>query len=177
MACTRRDGVEALNSLPDFVVGHSEAISQRSSLAATHSWRGLQNFFSKRTDLRVTPRHLHGIYGWARIRGFSVPSGVGAWLRVRDRSPVPRRRSRHSVAVGHPKQGHRVEDLARQLYLNSLAPNVRDLILRPMIVLYRYIVFSTMLRLLDHEAKSGAMHQHPLRTLRAPTRASRRRTP
>jgi len=55
MACTRWDGVERVNSLPDFVVGHSEAISQRSSLAATHSWRGLQSYFSKRTDLRVAP--------------------------------------------------------------------------------------------------------------------------
>ena len=36
-------------------------------------------------------------------------------------SPVPRAGSRHSVAVRHPETGHRVEDLARQLYLNSLS--------------------------------------------------------
>ena len=29
--------------------------------------------------------------------------------------------SLYSVAVRHPKQGHRIEDLARQLYLHSLA--------------------------------------------------------
>ena len=35
--------------------------------------------------------------------------------------PSPERGSRRSVAVRHPEKGHRVEDLARQLYLNSLS--------------------------------------------------------
>ena len=35
--------------------------------------------------------------------------------------PSPGRSSGHSVALGHPETGHRVEDLARQLYLNSLS--------------------------------------------------------
>jgi hypothetical protein len=33
----------------------------------------------------------------------------------------PGRRSRDSVAVEHPEPGHGVEDLARQLYLDSLS--------------------------------------------------------
>jgi hypothetical protein len=56
-------------------------------------------------------------------------SGAGAPLRaallhgseVRTDSPSPERESRHSVAGRHPKQGHRVEDLTRELYLDALA--------------------------------------------------------
>ena len=36
-------------------------------------------------------------------------------------SPSPERESGHSVAVRRPKQGHRIEDLARQLYLDALS--------------------------------------------------------
>ena len=46
--------------------------------------------------------------------------GVVAWLGVVDKSPVPQLASGHSVAVRHPETGHRVENLARQLDLNSL---------------------------------------------------------
>ena len=35
--------------------------------------------------------------------------------------PSPERRSSHSVAVGHAETGHRIENLARQLHLNSLS--------------------------------------------------------
>ena len=45
--------------------------------------------------------------------------------------PFPEWTSRHAIAVGHPEAVHLIEDLARQLHL-----------------LYRYIVFSTMARLL-----------------------------
>ena len=34
--------------------------------------------------------------------------------------PSPERNSRHSIAVGHAEVGHRVENLARQLYLHAL---------------------------------------------------------
>ena len=35
--------------------------------------------------------------------------------------PSPERESRHSVGVGYPEQGHRIEDLARRPYLDSLS--------------------------------------------------------
>ena len=35
--------------------------------------------------------------------------------------PAPERTSGHSVAVRHPEVGHRIEDLTRELYLDSLA--------------------------------------------------------
>ena len=35
--------------------------------------------------------------------------------------PSPEQGSGHSVAVGHPQQGHRIEDLACHLRLNSLS--------------------------------------------------------
>ena len=40
---------------------------------------------------------------------------------LRTDPPVPRAGSCHSIAVRHPETGHRVEDLARQLYLDSLS--------------------------------------------------------
>ena len=43
----------------------------------------------------------------------------GSELRADPPSPEPG--SRHSVAVRHPKTGHRVQDLARQLNLNLLS--------------------------------------------------------
>ena len=43
--------------------------------------------------------------------------GVVAWLEAEVRSPLPERKSLHTVAVRHPQQGHRIGDLARQLYL------------------------------------------------------------
>ncbi len=46
--------------------------------------------------------------------------GFVAWLGVEDSSPVPQRDSSNSVTVGHPELGHRVENLARQLYLHAL---------------------------------------------------------
>ena len=54
---------------------------------------------------------------------FASPrGGVGAWLGGEDRSPRPAERgSRHSMTVRHPKQGHCVEDAARELHLDTLA--------------------------------------------------------
>ncbi len=40
---------------------------------------------------------------------------------LRAHSPYHERESRHSVAVGHAEAGHCIEDLARQLYLDSLS--------------------------------------------------------
>ena len=57
----------------------------------------------------------------------AIPGGAhrdGALLHgseVRTDPPSPDRGLRHSVAVLHPKQCHRVEDLARELYLDALA--------------------------------------------------------
>ena len=42
-------------------------------------------------------------------------------LEQRTDPPSPERKSLHAVAVRHPKQGHRVENLARQMHLNSLS--------------------------------------------------------
>ena len=42
-------------------------------------------------------------------------SGLGKY------PPSPEPGLGHSVAVGHPQQGHRIEDLARQLHLDSLS--------------------------------------------------------
>ena len=49
---------------------------------------------------------------------------MGAWVHgseLRTDPPSPERKSLHSAAVGHSETGHRVEDLARQLYLDSLS--------------------------------------------------------
>ncbi len=55
------------------------------------------------------------------VEDMDALDGVGAWLGSEDRSPLPERISRHSVAVRHPEVGHRIENLARELYLDSLA--------------------------------------------------------
>ena len=39
---------------------------------------------------------------------------------LRTDPPSPELGSGHSATVGHPKTGHRIEDLARQLYFNAL---------------------------------------------------------
>ncbi len=43
----------------------------------------------------------------------------GSELKTDPPSPGPS--SRHSVALRHPKVGHRIENLTRELYLDSLA--------------------------------------------------------
>ena len=48
-------------------------------------------------------------------RGVVGSSGLGKY------PPSPEPGLGHSVAVGHPRQGHRIEDLARQLHLDSLS--------------------------------------------------------
>ena len=40
---------------------------------------------------------------------------------LRTDPPSPERSSGHPVTLGHPETGHRVEDLTRELYLDSLA--------------------------------------------------------
>ncbi len=40
---------------------------------------------------------------------------------LRTDPPSPERKLLHAVAIRHPKQGHRVEDPARELHLDSLS--------------------------------------------------------
>ena len=49
--------------------------------------------------------------GWALLHGSELSPG----------SPVPKRESPHSVAVGHAEMGHGVENPARELHLHPLA--------------------------------------------------------
>ena len=60
-----------------------------------------------------------------KVPGNSYKRGKGMVLvhdsDLRTNPPSPERGSLHSVAVWHPKKGHRVEDPARELHLDSLA--------------------------------------------------------
>ena len=62
-----------------------------------------------------SPRSHHAVSAFEEAHGF------GAWLRTVGKTPSPEPGSRHSVAVRHPEVGHRVENLAREPYLNSLS--------------------------------------------------------
>ncbi len=67
------------------------------------------------------PRASRGARGFARPAGLF---GTVALLHGSELSagpPFPERASPHSVAVGHPEKGHRVENHARELHLHPLA--------------------------------------------------------
>jgi hypothetical protein len=53
------------------------------------------------------------------VRGFDAALLHGSELKTNP--PFPEWTSRRSTAVGHPEAAHRIEDLARQLHLNSLS--------------------------------------------------------
>ena len=60
---------------------------------------------------RRAPATIGRRTGWALLHGSDLGTDP----------PSPEQGSGHSVAVGHPQQGHRIEDLACHLRLNSLS--------------------------------------------------------
>jgi hypothetical protein len=64
----------------------------------------------------IVQRDCRRLYG-PRLKKTALLHGS----ELKTNLPFPEWTSRHSKAVGHPVAVHRIEDLARQLHLNSLS--------------------------------------------------------
>ncbi len=77
--------------------------------------------YPKRSQYKYA-KSRYRVRNWAEYEaGFQKRGALVHGSELRTDAPSPERGSRHSVAVGHTETGHRVEDLARQLHLDSLS--------------------------------------------------------